>query len=60
MGRLPGTANAYVCSGHGAVGVTASPATGRLLAALIAGEAEAEARLAPFTPGRYAGAPVNA
>ena len=34
--------------------MTASPATGRLLAALIAGESEAEARLAPFTPGRYA------
>jgi glycine oxidase len=59
VGRLPGTANAYVCSGHGAVGVTASPATGRLLAALIAGEGEAEARLAPFAPGRYAGAAVS-
>jgi glycine oxidase len=54
VGRLPGWDNAYVASGHGAVGVTASPATGRLLAALIAGDAGAVERLAPFDPGRYA------
>jgi glycine/D-amino acid oxidase-like deaminating enzyme len=53
VGLLPGTDNAYVASGHGAVGVTASPATGRLLAALIAGEAEAAGRLAPFDPARH-------
>jgi glycine oxidase len=56
VGLLPGTANAYVASGHGAVGVTASPATGRLLAALIAGEGEAVGRLAPFDPARYGAA----
>jgi glycine oxidase len=56
VGLLPGAENAYVASGHGAVGVTASPATGRLLAALIAGEAEAAGRLAPFDPARYSAA----
>ena len=56
VGLLPGAENAYVASGHGAVGVTASPATGRLLAALIAGEAEAAGRLAPFDPARYGAA----
>ena len=56
VGLLPGTANAYVASGHGAVGVTASPATGRLLAGLVAGEREAAGRLAPFDPARYAAA----
>jgi glycine oxidase len=56
VGRLPGYANAYVASGHGAIGVTVSPATGRLLAALIAGDAAAAERLAPFDPARYGAA----
>jgi glycine/D-amino acid oxidase-like deaminating enzyme len=59
VGRLPGYANAYVATGHGAIGVTASPATGRLLAALIAGEAGAAERLAPFDPAT-AGTPRRA
>ena len=61
VGRLPGFANAYVASGHGAFGVTVSPATGRLLAALIAGgedAALAAERLAPLDPARYAGGAV--
>ena len=56
VGRLPGLQNAYVASGHGAIGVTVSPATGQLLAALIAGGADAAPaaeRLAPFDPARY-------
>jgi glycine/D-amino acid oxidase-like deaminating enzyme len=53
VGCLPGYQNTYVASGHGAIGVTVSPATGRLLAALIAGEPDAAAKLAAFDPGRY-------
>ncbi|HEX2036537.1 MAG TPA: FAD-dependent oxidoreductase [Chloroflexota bacterium] len=53
VGRLPGLRNAYVASGHGAIGVTVSPATGQLLAALIAGDETAAERLAPFDPARY-------
>jgi glycine oxidase len=53
VGRLPGYQNAYVAAGHGAIGVTVSPATGRLLAALISGDPEAAQRLAPFDPARY-------
>jgi len=53
VGRLPGFDNAYVASGHGAIGVTVSPAVGQSLAALIAGEAIAGEALAPFDPGRY-------
>ncbi|MGH2350627.1 MAG: NAD(P)/FAD-dependent oxidoreductase [Chloroflexota bacterium] len=55
VGRLPGYRNAYVASGHGAIGVTVSPATGRLLAALITGEQAGAERLAPFDPARYNG-----
>ena len=54
VGRLPGYQNAYVAAGHGAIGVTVSPATGQLLAALIAaGDPEAAEKLAPFDPARY-------
>jgi glycine oxidase len=54
VGRLPGYENAYVASGHGAIGVTVSPAVGQSLAALVAGERGAEQPLAPFDPARYA------
>ena len=53
VGRLPGFDNAYVASGHGAIGVTVSPAVGQSLAALIAGEPTAAATLTPFDPTRY-------
>ncbi len=53
VGRLPGYRNAYVASGHGAIGVTVSPATGKLLAALLASDPTAAERLAPFDPARY-------
>lgn len=53
VGRLPGYENAYVASGHGAIGVTVSPATGQLLAALIAGDTSAAGQLAAFDPNRY-------
>ena len=53
VGRLPGLDNAYVASGHGAIGVTVSPAVGQSLAALIAGDPTAAETLAPFDPRRY-------
>jgi glycine oxidase len=53
VGRLPGYDNAYVASGHGAIGVTVSPAVGQSLASLIAGETTAAEALAPFDPARY-------
>jgi glycine oxidase len=53
VGRLPGTANAYVAAGHGAIGVTVSPAVGQLMSGLIAGDdLDAEA-LRVFDPARY-------
>lgn len=55
VGRLPGYQNAYVASGHGAIGVTVSAATGDLLAARIAGDTTAAERLRPFDPSRYGG-----
>jgi glycine oxidase len=63
VGKLPGYSNAYVASGHGAIGVTVSPATGMLLASLISGSgdvADANASLAAFDPARYAEAVANA
>ena len=53
VGRLPSYQNAYVASGHGAIGVTVSPATGKLLAGLIAGDDRVAQHLEPFDPGRY-------
>lgn len=59
VGRLPGLENAYVASGHGAIGVTVSPATGRALAALMVGDASAREALAPLDPARYAATPAS-
>jgi glycine oxidase len=53
VGRLPGFDNAYVAAGHGAIGVTVSPAVGQSLAALISGDAGAADTLTPFDPRRY-------
>ena len=53
VGRLPGVENAYVAAGHGAIGVTVSPAVGQSLAALIAGDPSAADTLTPFDPARY-------
>jgi D-amino-acid dehydrogenase len=44
IGPAPGTANAFVAVGHGMLGVSTSPATGRLLAELATGR---EAHLDP-------------
>jgi D-amino-acid dehydrogenase len=39
IGGIPGADNAYVAAGHGLLGVSTSPATGKLIAELVAGEA---------------------
>ena len=49
VGRVPGLENAYVASGHGAIGVTVSAAVGRLLSQLMRGE-RPDQSLAPFDP----------
>ncbi len=52
IGRLPGTSNVYVATGHQMLGVTLAPATGRALARLML-DGGPDARLAPFDPGRF-------
>jgi D-amino-acid dehydrogenase len=53
IGLLPGTANAYVSSGHGMLGVTLGPGTSRALADAILGHGYPP-RLLPFSPQRFA------
>jgi D-amino-acid dehydrogenase len=51
LGRLPGLANAFVATGHGANGLLLGPYSARLVAANVLGDAVAE--LEPFTPARF-------
>jgi D-amino-acid dehydrogenase len=53
IGLLPSTANAYVSSGHGMLGVTLGPGTSRALADAILGHGYPP-RLLPFSPTRFA------
>lgn len=53
IGRIPGSANGFVATGHQMLGVTLAPATGHALAHLILGGTPG-ADLAPFDPERYA------
>ncbi|NNF04886.1 MAG: FAD-dependent oxidoreductase [Rhodothermales bacterium] len=52
IGPAPGVENLYVATGHGMMGVTLGPITGRLLADLITGEAPS-LDMSPFEPGRF-------
>ena len=52
IGRLPGTDNAYVSSGHGMLGVTLGPGTSHALAEVILGKGYPP-RLLPFSPTRF-------
>ncbi len=52
IGRLPGTNNAYVSSGHGMLGVTLGPGTSHALADVILGKGYPP-RLLPFAPARF-------
>ena len=53
LGRLPGWANAYVCTGHGANGLLLGPYSAHLVAALVAGRVPAM-DIAPFGAERFA------
>jgi sarcosine oxidase subunit beta len=54
LGAVPEVPGLYIAAGFSAQGFKISPAVGDLLAGLIAGEAEAARRLAPFRPTRFA------
>ena len=50
-GRRPGL---FLCCGHGHLGLTSAPASGRLLASLVTGTTPA-IDPTPYAPGRFAG-----
>lgn len=52
IGRIPGLGNAWVATGHGMLGVTLGPGTGRALAQAITSGHPPEV-LAPFDPQRF-------
>ena len=51
LGRVPGAPGVIVATGHGMLGVTLAPVTGRAVAALVRGERPEW--LAPFDPARF-------
>ena len=53
MGPLPGHPNIFIAAGHGHLGLTGGPNTGRIIAALAVGE-RINMPLAPFAPDRFA------
>jgi len=53
IGSVPDAARFFVASGHGMLGVTQAPATGRMVADLISGRAPI-LDPKPFAPGRFA------
>lgn len=52
IGRAPGVGNAYVAAGHGMLGVSTSPGTGRLLAELMTGQ-QPHIDAAPYSLTRF-------
>jgi glycine/D-amino acid oxidase-like deaminating enzyme len=52
IGPVPGTAGAFVATGHGPWGMLNAPATGQALAELIAEGAASSVDLRPFDPAR--------
>lgn len=52
VGRIPGLSNAFVASGHGAIGVTVSAAVGQSVSQLVSGQ-QPEQDLTPFDPARF-------
>jgi D-amino-acid dehydrogenase len=52
IGRVPGVEGVLVAAGHGMLGYTQSPATGKLVAELATG-AEPSLPLTPFRPERF-------
>ncbi|TYT25250.1 FAD-dependent oxidoreductase [Luteimonas viscosa] len=53
LGPAPGQPHLWLATGHGMLGVSMSPASGRLLAELITGEPP-HIDPAPYAPGRFA------
>ena len=53
IGPLPGHANILVAAGHGHLGLTGAPHTGRIVAALASGEPP-DIDLKPYAPDRFA------
>jgi glycine/D-amino acid oxidase-like deaminating enzyme len=52
IGQVPGTAGAYIATGHSVWGILNAPATGEALSELIADGTARSTDLAPFDPGR--------
>ncbi|MEZ5855069.1 MAG: FAD-binding oxidoreductase [Hyphomicrobiaceae bacterium] len=52
IGALPGHPNIMFAAGHGHLGLTGGPNTGRIIAAIASGE-RLNIDLAPYAPGRY-------
>ena len=52
IGPIPGTAGAYVATGHGPWGMLNAPGTGLALAELITAGAASSVDLRPFDPAR--------
>ncbi len=54
IGALPGHPNVFVAAGHGHLGLTGAPRTGRIVAALVSGE-QPEISLSAYAPDRFVG-----
>jgi D-amino-acid dehydrogenase len=52
IGAIPGHPNIFIAAGHGHLGLTGGPNTGRIVAALASGE-RLNMDLAPYAPGRF-------
>jgi len=52
IGRLPGSRNTYVSSGHGMLGITLAPGSALALTDLLL-RGRQRSELAPFDPGRF-------
>ena len=59
MGPLPGHPNIFIAAGHGHLGLTGAPNTGRIIAALASGE-RLNMPLAAYAPDRFARGAVKA
>lgn len=52
IGALPGNPNVFIAAGHGHLGLTGGPNTGRIVAAMASGE-RLNMDLSPYSPARY-------
>jgi D-amino-acid dehydrogenase len=56
IGPLPGHPNILIAAGHGHLGLTGGPNTGRIVAAMASGE-RLNLDLKPYAPDRFVPAP---